>query len=184
MTVPALFVFFPAAVDLHEPHAAFDEPPGHQTLFAEVRALLIIETVQFLDVLRFDRGVEGFRPRSASAGEFETLDARGKFGNLALPSGGLRRVSRSAVGVARGSLRRPFEAMMGRRVRSGPCQKMPGRNPAPRFASSPGGGRGVYMTTTGFDSQSRAVGHPTPTLGTIRLIPVLIQTAQANGFRL
>ena len=36
----------PPRVDLHEAHAALDQPPGHQALLGEVRALRVVEAVE------------------------------------------------------------------------------------------------------------------------------------------
>ena len=51
VAVPAPLVLHAAAVDLHEPHAALDQPPGDQALLGEVRALGIVEAVQLADRL-------------------------------------------------------------------------------------------------------------------------------------
>ena len=53
VAVPAPFVLLAAGVDLHEPHAAFDHPPGDQALLGEMAALRIVEPVELLRRGRF-----------------------------------------------------------------------------------------------------------------------------------
>ena len=51
VAVPAPLVLHAAGVDLHEAHAALDQPAGDQALLGEVVAALVVEAVQLVDVL-------------------------------------------------------------------------------------------------------------------------------------
>ena len=79
VAVPAPLVLHAAAVDLHEAHAALDQPPGDQALPGEVRALRIVEAVERLRRPRFAFEVEAFGGRHLHAiGQLETFDPGGQ----------------------------------------------------------------------------------------------------------
>ncbi len=81
MAVPAPLVFHAAAINLHEPHTALDEPSGDEALLGEVRAARIIQAVERLSRPRFLFQVETFGGRHLHAvGQFEALDAGGQLG--------------------------------------------------------------------------------------------------------
>ena len=54
---------FRAAEDLHEAHAALDEPAGEQALAAERADVLVIELVELLRGRRFRRADRSLRAR-------------------------------------------------------------------------------------------------------------------------
>ena len=51
VAVPTPLVLHPARIDLHKAHAPFDESPGKEALSGEMRAPLLVEPVELLDVL-------------------------------------------------------------------------------------------------------------------------------------
>src|SRR5262245_7407243 len=48
MAVPTPLVFHSAGVNLHEPNAALDHPPGHQALPGEMIAPLLAHTIELV----------------------------------------------------------------------------------------------------------------------------------------
>jgi len=62
----AFFVVEAAGINLHEPHAALDQPARPQALRGEVCAMLLIQTVKLLNVLRLALNIERFK---VNAGE-------------------------------------------------------------------------------------------------------------------
>ena len=59
--VPVVVVVAAAGVDLHESHAALDQPAGQQAARAEVAGLVAVEAVQVARRLRFLAQIDGFR---------------------------------------------------------------------------------------------------------------------------
>ena len=67
VSIPGELIVHAARVDLDEPNAALDQPPGHQALPCDMVAARVIEAVKFLDVCRLGIDVDRLRRcRSAS----------------------------------------------------------------------------------------------------------------------
>ena len=80
VAVPAELVFHAAGENLHEPHAALDQPPRQQRLPGEGSAFLAIDAVESFDLGRFLVDVERLGGRRLHAvGQFEVLDPGGQF---------------------------------------------------------------------------------------------------------
>ena len=82
VAVPAPLVLHAAAVDLHEAHAALDQPPRHQALLGEMRSTWDCRgRTAPCDRGRLAVDVEGLgRGHLHAVGQLEALDPRGQFG--------------------------------------------------------------------------------------------------------
>ena len=74
--VPRLVVVAAAGVDLHESHAALNQPPREQQLVAELAGAVLVAAVELLGLLRLVREVDGLgRGRLHAVRELVALDA-------------------------------------------------------------------------------------------------------------
>ena len=92
-----------AVRDLHEPHAALDEPPGQQALPAEVLGHRVVEAVQLVRRRRFRRPDPGPPAWPSACGR------RARTSSIALPAPGRGRPSRRCsrfISASRSSCRR------------------------------------------------------------------------------
>ena len=143
VSIPGELVLHAARVDLHEPDAALDQPPGHQALAGDVVAPRVVEAVQLLDVGRLAIDVDRLgRGRLHPVGQLEALDPRGqlRLGGKLLVMKLVQAAASSRAGPAarrRSSPRRARGCRSARPWGAGAC---PGRRPAetPR-PSSPRG---------------------------------------------
>ena len=132
--VPVVVVVGAAGVDLDEPHAALDQPPGQQALAAEVGGLGLVDAVQRQRVSRSPGEIDRLGGVLLHLeGQLVAGDPRGQLAVVGARARGARRSSR-ADGRAAGAARRasmPGGPARGRgsavRRRGGPC---PGRRPA------------------------------------------------------
>ena len=78
VSIPRELILHAARVDLHEPDASLDQPPGHQALASNMVAAGIIQAVQLLDMSRLAIDLDRFRRgRLHPVGKLEALDPRG-----------------------------------------------------------------------------------------------------------
>ena len=80
VAVPRELILHAAAVNLHEPRAPLHEPPRHEALRRDVRAVRLIEPVEFADAFRLLRQIERVRRGGLHAvSQLEAVNARGQF---------------------------------------------------------------------------------------------------------